>query len=89
MARYIGRSLCHRRFARESGTDHGPGAEVGINYKTRFCRAVRELTTRAGVELIQTLLAPPTGSAICSGSKWVAACVSGIMGGAKVEADLG
>jgi tumor protein p53-inducible protein 3 len=67
------------------------GAEVGINYKTEdFAARVRELTTRAGVELIQDFIGAAYWQhnlqCLKVGGRLV---LVGLMGGAKVEADLG
>src|SRR5262249_13014838 len=67
------------------------GAEVGINYKTEdFAARVRTLTNRSGVELVQDFV----GAAYLQrnlqclkvGGRLV---LVGLIGGAKVEADLG
>jgi len=67
------------------------GADVGINYKTEdFAARVRELTTRAGVELIQDFIGAAYWQrnlqCLKVGGRLV---LVGLMGGAKVEADLG
>jgi putative PIG3 family NAD(P)H quinone oxidoreductase len=92
MARYIGA----RVFA-TAGTPEkveritALGAEVGINYRTEdFAARVRELTTRAGVELIQDFIGAAYWQrnlqCLKVGGRLV---LVGLMGGAKVEADLG
>ena len=67
------------------------GAEVDINYNTEeFAARVRELTTRAGVELIQDFIGAAYWQrnlqCLKVGGRLV---LVGLMGGTKVEADLG
>ena len=67
------------------------GADVGINYKIEdFAVRVRELTTRAGVELIQDFIGAAYWQrnlhCLKVGGRLV---LVGLMGGTKVEADLG
>ncbi len=67
------------------------GAEVGINYKTEdFAVRVRELTNRAGVELVQDFIGAAYWQrnlqCLKVGGRLV---LVGLMGGAKVEAELG
>jgi len=92
MARYIGAQV----FATAGSPEKveritALGAEVGINYKTEdFAARVRELTTRAGVELIQDFIGAAYWQrnlqCLKVGGRLV---LVGLMGGAKVEADLG
>src|SRR5215470_10972200 len=67
------------------------GAEVGINYKTEdFAARVRELTTRVGVELIQDFVGAAYWQRNLQCLKVDGRLVLvGLMGGTKVEADLG
>ena len=66
------------------------GADVGINYKTEdFAVRVRELTTRAGVELIQDFIGAAYWQRNLQLSVGGRLVLVGLMGGAKVEADLG
>ncbi len=67
------------------------GAEVGINYKTEdFAARVRALTNRSGVELVQDFVGAAYWQSnlqcLKVGGRLV---LVGLMGGAKVEADLG
>ncbi len=67
------------------------GAEVGINYNTEdFAERVRELTNRAGVELVQDFIGAAYWQrnlrCLKVGGRLV---LVGLMGGTKIEADLG
>jgi NADPH:quinone reductase-like Zn-dependent oxidoreductase len=92
MARYIGA----RVFATAGSSDKiaritALGAEVGINYRTEdFAARVRELTNRAGVELVQDFIGAAYWQhnlqCLKVGGRLV---LVGLMGGAKVEVNLG
>ena len=67
------------------------GAAVGINYKTEdFAARVRALTNRSGVDLVQDFVGAAYWQSnlqcLKVGGRLV---LVGLMGGAKVEADLG
>lgn len=67
------------------------GAEVGINYKTDdFAARVREITQRAGVDLVQDFIGAAYWQrnlqCLKTGGRLV---LVGLMGGTKIEADLG
>jgi putative PIG3 family NAD(P)H quinone oxidoreductase len=67
------------------------GADAGINYKTEdFAERVRELTNRAGVELVQDFIGAAYWQrnlrCLKVGGRLV---LVGLMGGTKIEADLG
>lgn len=92
MARHIGA----RVFATAGSPDKvaritALGAEVGINYNTEdFAERVRELTNRAGVELVQDFIGAAYWQrnlrCLKVGGRLV---LVGLMGGTKIEADLG
>jgi putative PIG3 family NAD(P)H quinone oxidoreductase len=92
MARHIGaRVLITAGSAEKVARTIALGAEAGINYKENdFAAQVQALTNKAGVELIQDFIGAAYWQrnlqCLKAGGRLV---LVGLMGGAKVEADLG
>jgi putative PIG3 family NAD(P)H quinone oxidoreductase len=92
MARYVGaRVLVTAGSAEKITRTIELGAEVGINYKEEdFATRVQELTSNAGVDLIQDFIGAAYWQrnlqCLKAGGRLV---LVGLMGGAEVKADLG